>query len=163
MLDLFCGTASMALACQEYGVQYLGMDIEERLIAPARARLASFVMYRKMLGMGTAPLNLGTEPTGPREQDPIAGLITLTNAAQVPNHNLPGSNTSSDSSFAIYGTLEDDANVSPVHTLKCACNVDSTTMVIEELDEKCGRLLVKQSVLKVSPTSKLCVPVCFFA
>ena len=149
MLDLFCGSASMALACHEYGVQYLGMDVEERLIAPARARLASFAMYKQLLGMSsTAPLQLGTEPSGPREQDPFAGLITLTGAAQIPVNNLPSPNLN-DFSFAIYGNLEDDATIAPVHALNCQCNVDSGTMIIRESDSACGHLVVKPSLLQV--------------
>ena len=148
MLDVFCGTASMALACHDYGVEYLGLDISERVILPARARLAAYVMYTQLLGRKSAPLLLGTEPNGPSRDDPIAGVITLANAALLPKNNFPSSNPN-DISLRVHGKLAETESSMVVHALNCSCNVDPESSVVTECDFSCSKLIVRSSVLKV--------------
>ena len=148
MLDIFCGTASMAMACHDYGVEYLGLDISDRVILPARARLAAYAMYTQQLGRSAVPLLLGTEPSGPTREDPIAGVITLPNAALLPKNNFPNSNPI-DISFSVHGKLESEQTSLVVHAGNCSCNVEPASSIVAECDSSCTRLIVRPSLLKV--------------
>ena len=148
MLDVFCGTASMALACHDYGVEYLGLEISERVILPARARLAAYVLYSQQLGRPAAPMMLGTEPSGPPPEDVIAGVITHPNAALLPINNVP-TGTPGDFSLSIYGKQQDDEHSLPLHALNCNCNVEPDTLIVTECDAACRKLFVRPSALKV--------------
>ena len=157
MLDFFCGSASMALACHDYGVEYLGLDISDRVILPARARVAAYAMYTAQLGRSCVPLLLGTEPSGPARDDPIAGVITLPNAALLPKNNFPSSNPI-DISFCVHGKLEGKESYLVVHADNCHCNVDPVSSYVTECDDSCTRLSVRPSQLTVKfMIHKLCL------
>ena len=144
----------MAMACYDAGVEYLGLDMEESVIVPARCRLGAYVMYTKLLDRQPVQMRLGTEPQGPREVDAIAGVLALSNAALLPAGNVPREH-SSEIAFQVFGYLTKEyaadavGEALAVHAQHCQCNVDPVNLIIAEVQPECLHLMVKPSKLLV--------------
>ena len=154
MLDLFCGTASMAMACYDAGVEYLGLEADESVVIPARCRLGAYVMYSKLIDRPPIQLRLGTEPTEQREVDAIASVLALSHAALLPASNVPREH-SSEIAFQVHAYLPNNlaaghaGEALAVHAQQCQCNVDPTKNLIVECEAECLKLMVRPSDLSV--------------